>query len=404
MRPCRLVVVGASLAGVRTVEALRRNGFDGRLTLLGDEPHLPYDRPPLSKEVLRGHVDPAATELRNAQDLHRLGVQLRLGERADHLDLPARQLYTDRGATVGFDELVVATGSVARTLPGADLPGAHTLRTRDDAIRLRASLTRVERPRVVVVGARFLGGEIAASCRTLGLDVTLLEPGAQLLAGYGPAISSIYAQLHRDNGVAVHCGRRAVGVVGEERARGVLLDDGDIVPGDVVVLAIGSRPATSWLEGSGVTLDDGIVCDASLRAAERVHAAGDVARWWSSRYGQLQRVEHWTNAVEQARTVALDIVTGRAAHDSIPYAWSDQYGSRLQAAGTFASASLARGRPIPGSETSAIGIVGTPGSVTGVAALDATPRFLRLRALLGQTSDWAAFEAAISDLTPSHSH
>ncbi|MHA6781034.1 NAD(P)/FAD-dependent oxidoreductase [Pseudonocardia saturnea] len=397
-----LVVVGASLAGVRTVEALRRNGFEGELTLLGDESHLPYDRPPLSKEVLRGHVEPAATELRNAQDLHRLGVQLRLGERAEHLDLPARQLHTDRGATVGFDELVVATGSVPRTLPGADLPGAHTLRTRDDAIHLRASLTQKERPRVVVVGARFLGGEIAASCRTLGLDVTLLEPGAQLLAGYGPTISSSYAQLHRSHGVAVRTGRRAVAVVGEERARGVLLDDGDVVPGDVVVLTIGSRPATSWLEGSGITLDDGIVCDASLRAAERVHAAGDVARWWSSRYGRFQRVEHWTNAVEQARTVARDVVTGSATHDSIPYAWSDQHGSRLQAAGAFAPAIDARGWRAPGAGTSAIGIVGTPDVVTGIAALDATPLFLRLRALLARTSDRAAFEAAVGDLTPSH--
>jgi len=331
----QIVVVGASLAGLRAVEALRRLGFDGRITWIGAERHLPYDRPPLSKDVLAGTREPARIALRDPDSYDELAVELRLGRRATRLDLAARTLYLDDGARVGFDGLVIATGSCARTLKGA-LPraGVHLLRTLDDALALRDALDAG--PRVAIVGAGFIGAEVAATCRTRGLEVTMIEPLATpLLRGIGAELGARVAALHRDHGVDLRCGVGVEAIEGGARVEALRLSDGARVPADVVLVGIGAAPETAWLEGSGLRLEDGVVCDSACRAAPGVVAAGDVARWHNVVYDDSMRVEHWTNAVEQAGHAAATLLAGDGAepYAHVPYVWTDQYEMRLQIAG-----------------------------------------------------------------------
>jgi 3-phenylpropionate/trans-cinnamate dioxygenase ferredoxin reductase subunit len=327
-----VVVVGASIAGIAAVEELRRRGFDGPITMVGEEAGPPYDRPPLTKAVLAGG-DPADCALRSAEWPEELEVEMRSGTRAVRLDLGARELELDQGERLGFDDLILATGSVPRRLPGPPLDGVFTVRTLDDALALRQAL--VPEARLVVVGGGFIGAEVAATARRAGLTVTIVEGEATPLArSLGPEIGALIAQIHTDEGVEVRCGLRVAGLEGEGRVERVRLADGTAIEADAVVVGLGVRPCTDWLESSGLTLGDGIVCDSFCRAsAARVFAAGDVARWDHPRLGQV-RIEHWENAVAQGRFAAGALLgLEDEPYAPVPYVWSDQYEHKLQIVG-----------------------------------------------------------------------
>jgi NADPH-dependent 2,4-dienoyl-CoA reductase/sulfur reductase-like enzyme len=329
----RIVIVGASLAGLRAAEALRDRGFDGELTLIGDEPHRPYDRPPLSKQVLQGAWEPEQTFFRKKEGYDALAIDMRLGVRAVSVDLRARRVALADGAFADYDRLIIATGARVRTLSAiAPRAGLLALRGLDDAIVLRRAM--MDAPRVAIVGAGFIGLEVAASCRARGLPVTVIEslpvPLSPIL---GPTFGDMVAAMHRDHGVDLRTGVVVTDVFGESRVAGVALSDGSRIDADVVVVGIGVTPNTEWLERSGLTIDNGIVCNGSGEAAPDVYAAGDVARVANRWHGDSPRIEHWTNAVEQAVHAAENALAGPEAStsfSSVPYFWSDQYDRRIQ--------------------------------------------------------------------------
>ncbi|MBW2288564.1 MAG: FAD-dependent oxidoreductase [Deltaproteobacteria bacterium] len=335
-----IAIVGGSLAGLRSAEALRRRGYAGRIVFVGEEPERPYDRPPLSKEVLAGKREPEQIALSKPEKFDALELDLRLGRRADSLDLDDRIVVLADGEQLRFDGLIIATGASARALPGAPtLPGIHTLRRLNDCLALRRELETS--PRVVVVGAGFIGAEVAATCRGRGLDVTLVEALPLPLANALPqAIGAVCAEVHRDAGVDLRCGVGVDEIFGGDRVEGIRLADGACIPADVVVIGIGVAPNTGWLESSGLALDNGVVCDASLAtAAPGVVAAGDVARWHHPLFDESTRVEHWTNAVEQADAAAARLLAGPDGAEpfaAVPFVWSDQYDRKFQSAGRFA--------------------------------------------------------------------
>ena len=332
----RIAIVGASLAGLRAAETLRARGFDGALTMIGDEPHRPYDRPPLSKQLLQGTVEPDQTFFRNKDGYDGLALDMRLGVRATALDLRASRVALADGTSVGYDRLIIATGARPRLLPRIEpRDGMHVLRGLDDAIALRREL--IDASRVAIVGAGFIGLEVAASCRARGLHVTVIEalplPLASIL---DPALCEMVAAMHRDHGVELRTGVTVTDVIGESRVAGIALSDGSRIDADVVVVGIGVIPNTEWLESSGLTLDNGIVCNGSGQAAPGVYAAGDVARVANRWYGTSPRIEHWTNAVEQGVHAAENALAGPDAatsFSSVPYFWSDQYDRKFQFVG-----------------------------------------------------------------------
>lgn len=335
MRAKHVVVVGASLAGLRAVEAARRNGFSGRLTLVGEEKHLPYDRPPLSKEYIDGSEAIDAPHFRGVDRLaEQLDVDVRLGSPAIGLDLAGHTLDVS-GEQVDFDALLIATGASARTLPGAvGLEGVHTLRTVDDADAVRAALDAGAR--TVVIGAGFIGSEVASAARERGLPATILEAlPTPLVRAVGEHAGGALSDLHIRNGTELRCGVGVEALVGEGRVEAVRLADGTEVPAELVVVGIGASPATGWLQSSGLALEDGVVCDVTLSAGDDVWAAGDVARWMSPDFGVLLRLEHWTNAAEQAAHAMRNLLDPDAAtpYRHVPYFWSDWYGHRIQFAG-----------------------------------------------------------------------
>ncbi|WP_105972076.1 NAD(P)/FAD-dependent oxidoreductase [Streptomyces geranii] len=331
----RVLVVGASASGLSTVEALRRKGYAGGITVLGDEPHAPYDRPPLSKQVLSGAWEPERAALRAEEQLTSLDAEFLLGETAVALDAEKRTVRTASGREVTADAVVIATGVRARRFPGApDLTGVHVLRSLEDALALRGEL--VAGRRLVVVGEGVLGSEIAATARTLGLEVTLAGPlAAPMALQVGPVVSGVLAGLHTERGVTLRLGEGVVGLTGEEggRVSGVRLASDEVLPADVVVVAIGAVPATEWLADSGLALDNGVVCDAWCRAAEGVYAVGDVARWHHEGLGRSVRLENRTNATEQAMAVAGVILGEDRPYAPVPYFWTDQYDAKLQVHG-----------------------------------------------------------------------
>ncbi len=333
--PSGVLVVGASAAGLATAEALRRKGYRGELTLVGDEVHPPYDRPPLSKQVLAGTWAPERAVLRTAEVLDVLDARFVLGDPAVALDVPTRTVVTASGLELSADAVVVATGVRPRTLPGRpDLAGVHVLRSLADALALREDLLTAKR--LVVVGDGVLGAEVAATARGLGLDVTLAGPQrAPLEAQLGPSVAGLLGDLHAENGVRLRLGAAVTGLTGDGgRVSGVRLDTGDVLPADVVVVALGAVPATEWLSGSGLTLDNGLVCDARCRAADGVYAVGDVARWHHDRLGVALRLENRTNATEQAAVVADNILGAQRSYEPVPYFWTDQFDARIHVHGT----------------------------------------------------------------------
>jgi NADPH-dependent 2,4-dienoyl-CoA reductase/sulfur reductase-like enzyme len=371
------VVVGAGLGGLRTAEELRQHGYDGALTLIGAEAHPPYSRPPLSKEILRGEKPPETAHLREQSTYDDLELELRLGQRAAALDPANHSVTLHDGEAVPYDRVVIATGATPRTLPGIEGPSVYALRTLDDCVALRDRLAA--RPRVVIVGAGFIGSEVASSTRMLGCDVTVVEMmSAPLVHALGPDVAAACADLQSQAGVDLRCN---VGVTAVQDGS-VHLDDGTTIAADVVVVGIGVRPDLDWLTGSGLTIDNGIVCDATCAAAPNVFAVGDVARWHNELFGEPMRLEHWTNATEQAGAVARNVLGERTAFAPVPYFWSDQFDTKIQVLGSPRATDNVR--VVRGSveDRKFVAIYGRDGRLTGVVGFGSARHVMALRPLL----------------------
>jgi 3-phenylpropionate/trans-cinnamate dioxygenase ferredoxin reductase subunit len=330
-----IVIVGASLAGGRAAQALRQAGHEGPVVVIGDEAHRPYTRPPLSKELLAGDHDADRCALPSAD----ADVDWRLGTAAAGLDLAGREVVLDGGERLPYAKLLIATGARARPWPGdpVGLDGLHVLRDLDDAIALRDAFEAG--PRLAVVGAGFVGSEVAATARKRGLDVTLIDIAPHPMTALGPEVGARVAELHRAHGVKLRLGVGVDGFEGDGRLEAVRLADGTRVEADVAVVALGAIPNTEWLADSGLELQPGVVCDATLAArdADDVFCAGDAAAWpHPMADGALIRIEHWTNAAEQGAAAARNLLADpadRAPYEAVPYFWSDQYDVKIQAVG-----------------------------------------------------------------------
>ncbi len=402
-----VVVVGASLAGWRAVETLRTEGFDGTISLVGEEPHLPYDRPPLSKQVLSGKWPPEKAVLADRRRSSELRVHEVLGRRAAGLDAAGRTVTLDDGQALRADGIVLACGAAARHLPGTEdlteRDGVFTLRTLDDSLALRAAVTRTDGVRVVVIGAGFIGAEVASTCAAMGCKVTVLEaleiPLSNVL---GPMLGTHCASLHAAHGVDLRTGVSVAGVGRRPSEVGtgapssplvVELSGGEVVPADVVVVGIGVAPCTDWLDDSGVTTENGVVCDDRLFAADGVVAAGDVARWRWRHDGEeeLIRIEHWEVAAQAGMAAARSLLAGRARarpFTPVPYFWSDQFDIRFQVIGN------PRGdddvEVVDGSldEGKFVALFGRAGRLRAVMAIGRPRLLMGYRPLLEQGSGW----------------
>ncbi|OBY31749.1 pyridine nucleotide-disulfide oxidoreductase [Mycolicibacter kumamotonensis] len=328
-----IVIVGGGLAAVRTAEELRREEYTGPITIVSDETRPPYDRPPLTKDVLRGERDD--TTLEPPEFYATRDIDLRLGCGARGVDTAAQTVTLADGSVLGYDQLVIATGLVPRRIPSlGDVNGIRVVRSFEDSLVLRGDAAAARR--AVVIGAGFIGCEAAASLRKLGVDVVLVEPQPAPLAGVlGEQIGELVARLHRANGVDVRSGVGVAEVRGAGHVEGVVLADGAELAADLVVLGVGSRPATEWLEGCGIELGNGVLCDLTGRtSAPNVWAVGDVA-FWRGRGGHEIRVEHWSNVVTQVRVMVPTMLGRESLHDVAvpPYFWSDQYDVKIQCLG-----------------------------------------------------------------------
>ncbi|MFF8194484.1 NAD(P)/FAD-dependent oxidoreductase [Streptomyces bobili] len=386
-----VTVVGASLSGLYAARELRAQGFDGRLVIIGEEPHAPYDRPPLSKDFLTGRADEAQLALTDTEETEGLDAEWLLGVRARGLDVRGRTVVLGDGRTVATDGVVIATGASARRLPGDCLAGVHTLRTLDDARGLREDLGRGTR-RIVVIGGGFIGAETASSCAALGHPVTVVEAAAlPLVPQLGAEMAAACAALHRRGGVELITGTGVAGLRGAVAVTGVELSDGRTLPADIVIVGIGATPNTAWLAGSNVALHDGVLCDDGCATAfPQVVAVGDVARVGSS------RAEHWTSATEQPRVAVANLLAGRTTRTlrSVPYFWSDQYGSRIQFAGRrrdgdtvriaeghLTDGELTGGEPTDGARPDGgfLALYEREGRTTAVLSVDRPRPFMRAR-------------------------
>lgn len=400
-----VVVVGASLAGLRAVETLRTEGFTGKITLVGEELHLPYDRPPLSKQVLAGTWPPEKAVLADRKRAGELRVHEVLGHRAVRLDAEKRQVEIDDGSVLTGDALVLTTGASPRHLPGTEGLSQHdglfTLRTLDDAMALRAAVTAVDSCRVVVIGAGFIGAEVASTCAALGCKVTVVEamdiPLSNVL---GPLIGEYCGSLHEANGVSLQTGRGVAGISrgeGSPNDKGLIVEtaSGERLEADVVVVGIGVGPCVGWLKDSGLTLENGVVCDDRLFAADGIVAAGDVARWaWRHDGNEEQiRIEHWQVAAEAGVAAARSVLAGRrdaAPFSPIPYFWSDQFGIRFQVLGNpggddeveIVNGSFEEGK--------FVALFGRAGRLRAVMAIGRPRQLMGFRPLLEAGSSWDA--------------
>jgi NADPH-dependent 2,4-dienoyl-CoA reductase/sulfur reductase-like enzyme len=389
----RLVVVGGSLAGLRAVETARRSGFDGEITLVGAERHPPYDRPPLSKACLASDGPERAHPFRTEAELRDdLEVRLLLGSAADGLDSTARQVSV-AGHEVDYDALVIATGASPRRFPGAEhIAGVHYLRTAEDAAAIRAALDAGAR--TVVIGAGFIGSEVASAARARGLAVTVVEAlDVPLAAAVGPEVGTALAELHRVAGTDLRLGTAVSGIESADgRVSGVRLDDQTLLPADLVVLGTGVAPATGWLRDSGVTLhehDGGVVCDATLATGvPGVYAAGDVAHVPNALFDHdLMRPEHWTNAAEQGAAAArhaLDAAAARAL-ESVPYFWSDWYSHRIQFVGTSRADDVAVVQP---AADGLVALYRRDDRIVGALSVDRPRDIMKLRRRIANREAW----------------
>ncbi|MBX9361974.1 NAD(P)/FAD-dependent oxidoreductase [Streptomyces sp. WAC04114] len=376
-----VTIVGASLSGLYAARELRAQGYDGRLVIIGDEPHEPYDRPPLSKDFLTGRSGETHLALTDAEETAELGAEWILGVRARALDARGRTVLLDDGRTLSTDGVVIATGASARRLPGDTLAGVHTLRTLDDATALREELSRGPR-RVVVIGGGFIGAETASSCSSLGHSVTVVEAAPlPLVPQLGAEMAAVCAALHRRAGVDLVTGTGVAGLRGTASVSGVDLTDGRTLPADVVIVGIGAVPNTAWLVGSTLALRDGVLCDdGCVTALPQVVAVGDVASVGGD------RAEHWTSATQQPKVAVTNLLAGRTAEtaDAVPYFWSDQYGARIQFAGRhrdgdtvrITEGELSDGAPAEGGF---LARYERDGRTTAVLAVDRPRPFMRAR-------------------------
>jgi NADPH-dependent 2,4-dienoyl-CoA reductase/sulfur reductase-like enzyme len=385
-----IVIVGAGLGGARVVEDLRNEGYDGDLILVGQENHPPYDRPPLSKSVLVGDQD--RVDLKPEEFYTEKKVELRTGTRVTAVDTDAHTITVEPvgggdSEKVGYGTLVLATGLSPRHLPfSGGKAGVHVLRTVDDALALRSEIAGARR--AVVIGAGFIGCEVAASLHTRGLDVTVVEPAlAPLAVALGEQVGAMVGRIHADRGVRIRTGIGVSDILGEDRVTGVTLADGTELPADIVVLGIGSTPVIDYLDGSGIAIADGadgggIACDENgLTSAADVYALGDVANWRDGK-GKPSRVEHWNNVIEQASKVAYSILEIQSdnARPSVPYFWSDQFDVKIQALG----------HPSPGDDVHVISDDGTKfvayysrgGVLTAVVGAGKAGAVMKMRAKL----------------------
>ena len=417
-----LVVVGASLAGLRAVEAVRNDGYAGSIALVGAEEHLPYDRPPLSKEHLAAE-EPADPTYREREKLAELDVELVLGTPATGLDVRERTVAVgDR--EIGYTGLVIATGADARALPASLCPpglaGVVTLRTLDDSLHLRqllregrrrsgAELDHQQGPRVTVIGAGFIGSEIAAVARGRGLEVTIVEAlPVPLVRGVGERMGRALIAIHERQGAKVLVGASVTEVRGtgasattgdgRSRVETVVLADGTEIPTDVLVVGVGAAPNTGWLEGSGLTVDNGVVADATLAAAPGVYVAGDVARWPNALFDDVtsepMRLEHWTSAQEQGSLAARHAVDPASAKEytTVPYFWSDWYDSRIQFVGIARAGegfAVVETEVVMGDESDAfVALYRSGDRLIGALAVDKRAEVMQYRRLIMNRASW----------------
>ena len=386
-----VTIVGASLAGMRAAESLRREGFDGTVTVVGDETDAPYDRPPLSKQVLAGEWEPERIALYDAEALDDLRLAWRLGTRAVAFDAASRTVTLEGGERLGADGVVIATGARTRTLPGTeDLAGVYTLRSLADSLAIRAEFEATP-GRVVVVGAGFIGAEVAATARGRGLDVTMVEMAETPLERVlGAELGRVCADVHRDHGVDLRLGVGVAEITGDDRVEQVVLSDGTRLDADVVIVGVGVIPNTEWLEGSGLEIHNGVVCDETCLAAPGVVAAGDVARWPNRLFGQSMRVEHWDNAIDQGMAAARRLLAGDDAEPfaPVPWFWSDQYDRKIQLAGRSGpddDVVVVTGSP---EERRFAAVYGRAGRIVAVLGFNRPRHVMQYRRLIARGASW----------------
>lgn len=376
----RIVIVGAGIAGLTVAEQLRAEGFDGALDLIGEETHLPYSRPPLSKQVLLDGWPESEITLKSLNELNDLDINLIQGAEALSLDTKARQLKTNVGI-FAFDFLVIATGNKVKTLH--QFPDVLSLRTIEDSIYIRDALAKANN--VLVIGAGVLGSEIASAAKALGANVGLAARSDKLTFGsLGETLSTELVELHEKNNVAIHFNSNILDIESNGQNRKVLLSNGNAIESDLVISAIGSSPSVDWLEGSQLNISNGVVCDANGSAAPGVYAIGDVAAWPDPFTGIPVRTEHQSNAIEQAISVANHIIYGTAAKSPIPFFWSEVHGARIKAYGWFNQPTLSREVQ---QDSDGFLITNSKNNVTrGIVGWNASPKaFNKSRALVDQS-------------------
>jgi NADPH-dependent 2,4-dienoyl-CoA reductase/sulfur reductase-like enzyme len=391
-----LVVVGASLAGLRAVEAARAEGFDGRITLIGDESRLPYDRPSLSKDLLQpdGPVDPLG--LAGSEKLDAADVELALGQKAISLDVFNRTIETSTDQ-YRYTSAVLATGSSAVLLPGLhDLEGVMVMRTFEDALAVRAALD--DAARTVIIGGGFIGAEVASAARKRDLAATIVEAApAPLVRAVGPEMGEALATLHERFGTNVHCRTSVVTLEGHRHVEAVVLSDGQRLPADLVIVGIGSTPNVSWLEASGLEIDNGVVCDSFLRTSSPdVFAAGDIAHWHNALFDRTMRIEHYTSAGEQGARAARNAVNPESmqTYETVPYFWSDWYDHRIQFVGVLSQDVIVASGNLADSHFVALYRDG--GKIVGALTLNGQRQIMKYRRMI---SERCSFDDALAFAT-----
>jgi NADPH-dependent 2,4-dienoyl-CoA reductase/sulfur reductase-like enzyme len=394
----RIVIVGGSVAGITAAGALRSRGFDGEITVIDADPHQPYDKPPLSKRILTGQQAPAEIALRKPETLAELRLDHRVATRATALDTTRRRVTLEhQRATeqLPYDGVIIATGSAARHIPAWErLDGVQTLRTLDDALALK-KLLDTGSARVVIVGAGFIGLEVASSAHALGLHVTVIEPlPAPVVRGLGEQMGHVVAAKHRAQGIDLRLGIGVADVRGTKRVEQVELADGAVIEADIVIVGIGASPVTDWLGESSLTINDGVVCDATLAAGPPgVYAAGDVARWPNPLLGETVRVEHWTNAADQGHAVAGNLLahlSGGAGTEfaDVPFFWSDQLGGRIQFLGRAGPDDHVEVVHGASDQDKFIALYGNRDRLTAVLGLSSPRLLMPYKALLASRVSW----------------
>jgi len=393
-------IVGASLAGLRAAESLRREGFNGTITMIGDEPHHPYDRPPLSKQILSGTWETEKITLASSEKLSELSIDARLGVRATSLDVEERTITLADDSSITSDAVVLATGASLRALPGADASArVHGLRSLDDALDLRSDLDALDPPaQVVVIGAGFIGQEVATEAVKRGHSVTILEwLDVPLSPIVGVTVGEMLGELSASLGIEMRCGVRVAGI-GPPRpganAGVVDLEGGEQVPADLIVVGIGVIPSTGWLEGSGLTLEGGIVCDERLFCAPGIVAAGDVARfhWLGAGRDEMVRIEHWQMAADHGAHVAKSLLGGRRdapVFEAVPYFWSDQWGKKIQVLGHPSAGDEVEVVLAPDEEGRFVVVFHEGDFLTGVLGVSRPRQLMAFRSLLAKGSTMA---------------